>query len=280
MIRSRLSSAVSVGIAVSLLATACTAGAGSSNPASIAPSVPAVTPAVTPNAPPAAPPTATGRATAQATAQATEIATAQAIPSGTVNLTAGTYAFSFPLLDAPGMPFPNVAITVPDGWNSYKDFAVQSLAGTPRERDVSFWNVDKVYANGCHWLGVPLIDPGPTVDGLATVLAQRPLRNASAPTPVTLGGYSGEYLAWSVPADVDFSSCDRNPGDTTGFFESWTGLGPATDRYQQAPGQVDQLWILDVAGRRLVVDATYLPGATAQDQADLQQIVESIRFVP
>lgn len=268
MIRSRLSSAVSVGIAVSLLAAACTAGAGSSIPASIAPSVPVVTPAVTPTAQP----TATVRATAQATAQP--------IPSGTVNLRAGTYAFSFPLLDAPGMPFPTVAITVPDGWNSFKDFAVQSLAGTPGERDVSFWNVDKVYANGCHWLGLPLIDPGPTVAGLATVLAQRPLRNATAPMAVTLGGFSGEYLVWSVPADIDFSSCDRNPGDTQGFFESWTGLGPATDRYQQAPGQVDHLWILDVAGRRLVIDATYLPGTTGQEQTDLQQIVESIRFVP
>jgi hypothetical protein len=260
MIPSRRSSALSIGIAVSLLAGACTAGVGTSNPTSTSPSVPTVTPT--------APPTATARATAQA------------IPSGTVNLSAGTYAFSFPLLDAPGMPFPTVAITVPDGWNSYKDFAVQSLNGTPRQLVVSFWNVDKVYANGCHWLGLSLIDPGPTVDGLATVLAQRPLRNATAPVAVSLGGSTGEYLAWSVPADIDFSSCDRLPSDTQGFFESWTGLGPATDRYQQAPGQVDQLWILDVAGHRLVIDATYLPGSTGQDRTDLQQVVDSIRFVP
>jgi hypothetical protein len=264
MIRSRCSFAVSIGIAISLLAAACTAGVGSSNPTSTSSSVPTVTPT--------APPTATAQTTAQGTAQA--------IPSGTVNFSAGTYAFSFPLLDAPGMPFPTVAITVPDGWNSYKDFAVQSLAGTPRERVVSFWNVDKVYANGCHWLGLPLIDPGPTVAGLATVLAQRPLRNATAPVAVSLGGSTGEYLGWSVPADIDFSSCDRLPGDTQGFFESWTGLGPATDRYQQAPGQVDQLWILDVAGHRLVIDATYLPGSTGQDRSDLQQIVGSIRFMP
>jgi hypothetical protein len=33
-------------------------------------------------------------------------ATPQAMPSGTQDLKAGTYAFDYPLLDAPGKPFP------------------------------------------------------------------------------------------------------------------------------------------------------------------------------
>jgi hypothetical protein len=214
----------------------------------------------------------------------------QAMPLGEVaiGLKAGTYAFWFPLLDAPGKRFPKVAITVGDGWWSYKGFAVQSLVGTPRQLGVSFWNVGDVYANGCHWLG-PMIHPGPTVEELAAVLAARPVRNATAPVGVSLGGYHGKYLEWSVPVDIHFSDCDKDPGGTDSFFESWTGtmlwnapFNPSgtTDRYQLGPGQVDRLWILDVMGRRLVIDATYLPSSTDQDRAEMAKVVDSITFVP
>jgi hypothetical protein len=134
-----------------------------------------------------------------------------------------------------------------------------------------------------------MIHPGPTVDDLAAVLAAPPLRNATAPIPVSLGGYHGTYLQWSVPVDINFSDCDMGPGDTFGWFESWTGnwlynapdrQSNTPDRYQQGPGQVDRLWILDVEGRRLVVDATYMPGSTDQDRAVLQQVVDSIAFKP
>jgi hypothetical protein len=189
----------------------------------------------------------------------------QAMPSGTQDLKAGTYAFKYPQLDAPGKPFPNAWITVPDGWSISNGFA---LLG-PHQLFVTIWDVVDVYANGCHWLG-PKIHPGPTADELAAVLAARPLRNATAPVAVSLGGYQGKYLQWTVPVDANFSDCD---GAT---FKSWTD--DTGDRYQQGPGQVDWLWILDVAGHRLLVDATYMPGATQQDRAELVGVVSSIQF--
>jgi hypothetical protein len=71
-------------------------------------------------------------------------------------------------------------------------------------------------------------------------------------------------------------------GDTFGWFESWTGASltdsGTTDRHQQEPGQVDRLWIIDVEDRRLVIDASYWPGATDQDRANLQRVVDSIAF--
>ncbi len=42
---------------------------------------------------------------------------------------------------------------------------------------------------------------------------------------------------------------------------------------------MDRLWILDVGGQRLVVDAWYLPTATAQGRAELENVVDSIRFL-
>jgi hypothetical protein len=198
----------------------------------------------------------------------------QAMPLGTQNLKAGTYAFSYPQLDAPGKPFPKAVITLPDGWSINGGFALWG----PNQLVVTIWDVVDVYTNGCRWSG-PVIHPGPTADELAAVLASRPLRSATAPVAVSLGGYHGKYLQWSIPADINFSDCDKDSNGTA-YFKSWydSGGDPGGDRYQQAPGQVDMLWILDIQGHRLLVDAWYLPGATAQARAELLTVVNSIVF--
>ena len=79
-----------------------------------------------------------------------------------------------------------------------------------------------------------------------------------------------------VTGDSDFKGCDTQDNGHKDFV-SWTGsLGG--ERYQQVAGQVDQLWVLDVNGQRLVVDATHSPNATAADQAELKDMVASIQF--
>lgn len=164
---------------------------------------------------------------------------------------------------------PKIAVTLPSGWFNYNGWGLNNGAAL----SVSFWDVDKVYPTGCRWQGKPKIDPGRTVYGLTQALASRPLRHASRPRIVALGGFHGRYLRWSVPRKIDFSSCGQ------GYFESWTGRGWATDRWQQGPGQVDRLWILNINGKRLVIDANYLPAATRKERAELDRIVHSIKFL-
>ena len=164
---------------------------------------------------------------------------------------------------------PRIVITLPSGWFNYNGWALND-GGT---LSVAFWDVAKVYPTPCRWQGKPMIDPGRTVDGLARALASRPLRHASRPTDVALAGFRGKYLSWSVPRRIDFSRCGQ------GSFESWTGRGWAIDRWQQGPGQVDRLWILDVNGQRLVVDAGRMPWATRGQRAELDRVVRSIRFL-
>ena len=103
-------------------------------------------------------------------------------------------------------------------------------------------------------------------------LAVIPMRDAATPVEVTVDGYQGFMLEWSVPTDIDFSACDESA------FESWTALGWSSNRYHQAPGQVDRLWILDMDGSRLVIDAAYRPGVTEQDREELFAVVDSIQF--
>lgn len=147
---------------------------------------------------------------------------------------------------------------------------------------LSVWDVVQVPSDPCHWQG-SMTNPGPTVEDLVQALVAQRTRNATKPAKVTLGGYSGVYLEWSVPhdmvvtGDADFAGCDAWPDNGHLDFVSWLSTGEG-ERYQQVAGQVDRLWVLDVEGQRLVVDATYSPDATEVDRAELEQVAESLQF--
>jgi hypothetical protein len=55
--------------------------------------------------------------------------------------------------------------------------------------------------------------------------------------------------------------------------------GPDGRRGIYSDGQVDLVWILDVDGQRLVVNAAYTPKSSASDIDKLTSMVESLEFV-
>jgi hypothetical protein len=157
-----------------------------------------------------------------------------------------------------------------DGYAGNDSFVVR---GTDDGQGIGTWTVGNVYAEPCRWRGT-LLDPpiGPSVDGLVAGLASQRGLHASAATDVTLDGFTGKYMELTVPARIDLADCHG------GEFRTWvdpTG-GP---RYLE-PGQRDLLWIVDVDGSRLVIDAALGPETTQQDRADRIQMVESIRIEP
>ena len=174
---------------------------------------------------------------------------------------------------------PTVTVEAPSPpWHPFKGFGVLSdCCG------IAFWDVGEVARNPCHSIG-NLVDPGPTVDDLVGALEAQSMRHATKPTDVTLGGYPGKYLEWSVPkhwvvtGDGDFKGCDLQD-DGHRDFVSWLGNGGDGQRWQQMAGQVDRLWVLDVNGQRLVVDANYAPGTTQAQRDEEDRIVQSIQFV-
>jgi hypothetical protein len=73
-------------------------------------------------------------------------------------------------------------------------------------------------------------------------------------------------------------ACDIDPSDVVHRnFNSWLGNGMG-NRYQQVPGQVDRLWVLDVDGQRLVIDATYSSDTVQADRDELESVVASLLF--
>lgn len=175
--------------------------------------------------------------------------------------------------------YPDYSVLASTAWSSDGAFTIHTM--TPTVMGISVWDVGQVPLDPCHWRA-SLRDTGTTVDDLVRLLVEQRLRNATIPEEVSLGGYPGKYLEWSVPADSvvtgdsDFKGCD-DPGNGHHDFVSWLGNGHG-ERYEQVAGQVDRLWVLDVAGRPLLVDATYSPDATQALRDELGVVVASLQF--
>jgi hypothetical protein len=185
------------------------------------------------------------------------------LPGGQV-LGAGTYRVTV-------LGTGHATITVPAGWLAFDNFSVNNNGAIPTLTAVIFWTSDsdfqRVYADPCHWQA-GYVDPpvGPSVDDLATALANQPLRGDSVPIEVSVGHYQGKMVELSVPSDQNFADCDA------GEFRSWDG------RFHQGPGQIDQIYILDVGGQRLVIDTFFMPGTSDADRAERQAIMDSIQI--
>lgn len=176
-----------------------------------------------------------------------------------------------------GLPV-NVRFTVPAGWSWVSQYSLIATGDPADEIAIALWSGTEmqVYSDPCQWEGAEPDPPtGPTARELVDALAAQPTRNASAPTERKAAGPDGpdQWPGWvvelTVPEDVAFDGCSR------GEFRSW---GPDEfARYHQGPGQSDTVWAIDIdSDMRMVIDATYLPGAPPQTRTEIEGILDSI----
>lgn len=158
-----------------------------------------------------------------------------------------------------------VTFTLPDGWDGSTDGASPTSTGNdaPDGAGVLFVRGAWLLTDPCQNGANPDIPVGPTVDEFANALANHPILTTTTPADVTLGGYSGKYMDLQVPTDI--SRCD--------VYRPWE---PGV--YAQGPGHRWHLWILDVDGVRVVVQSMDYAGTSAQHEAELKAIVDSIRI--
>jgi len=129
-----------------------------------------------------------------------------ALGAGRQELEAGAHVLDLVARDERGTGparLPRIEITVPERWFNFDGWGISKGRKLPFPLAVSFWDVAQVYSTPCHWAGKPMIDPGPDVERLATVLANQPLRNATDPRDIVLAGFRGKYLELSVPTDIN-----------------------------------------------------------------------------
>jgi hypothetical protein len=169
-----------------------------------------------------------------------------------------------------------VVFTIPDGWAGNVASGVwlaSEAASPPGGASMGFGRGSWLHSQPCLTQALiaadgapPDVPVGPSVDDFADALAQHPLLDVTNPVAVTLGGYSGKYVDLQLPSDL--TGCETN-------YRPWEpGI------YAQGPSHRWHLWILDVDGVRLVVQATDYAGTSAQHQAELAAIVDSIQIEP
>jgi hypothetical protein len=178
------------------------------------------------------------------------------------------------VVGAYGGNYPSYSVQAGGAWSGQGAFVIRT---PPSLMGISVWDAIQVPIDPCRWQST-MTTPGPTVEDLVHALVAQRTRNATTPTEATLAGYKGMRLEWSVPPDmVDGEKCD--PWPDNGYRDFVSFLGPrGSERYQQVANQIDRLWVLDVNGQRLVVDATYGPDTTDAQKAELEQVVESLKF--
>ncbi len=221
------------------------------------PTAPAITPTLAP-----ATPTATTAATATATAEAVQF------PPTSSALEPGSY-FTF-------VQRHRVTLDVPaEGWSSFEHWALTKNNTDPPDGAFLMFHgaVTNVYTDACRWMSNAMNPPpGPTVDEFAEAFASVKDRDVSEPVDVVVGGHSGKFMQVTVPADVDFDSCD---GDT--FM---TIRARDYNIWHISPGESWDVWILDVDGNRFFINSIYYPGTPSETVDELNEMLQSVEIEP
>jgi hypothetical protein len=153
--------------------------------------------------------------------------------------------------------------TVLDGWAVYKGLGVGSA-------NLLIDDIANIYTDGCQRV---LADPpvGPTVDDLAEAWATVPDLAATAAVDVSVDGYAGKQIEFTVP--------DYGPTECRDVYAIWHSPGDAAPGYwAQGPNHHFKQWIVDVDGTRLTISAGSFPSTSPQDRAVLEAILASIRI--
>lgn len=206
--------------------------------------------------------------------------TATPTPSpSTSSSEAGLPTGPFALAAPDGQPSTTVIIPAP-GWTFDAELDAlgkgKEVANVP-EATVLFWSWKPgtgfyVFGDPCRWPSTKPKTPVTTPDDIAAGLAVQAHRDASKPVDVTVGGYHGKATTLHVPDDASLDTCQG------GVFATYGTEDDDLARYQQGAGQVDDLWILDVEGSIVIIDATYRPDSRLDLVEEMRAIAESATF--
>lgn len=139
-----------------------------------------------------------------------------------------------------------------------------------------------VYGDPCAWSTTIPETPADTPDEIAAALAAQASTGAIAPIDVTVGGFAGKAITVHVPMsyevpgatrEEEFGACD---GDMFAFYGVRGESEPV--RNAQGAGQIDELWILDVDGSIVILDAAYSPATPAELVEELRALAASATF--
>ena len=204
-----------------------------------------------------------GSSVARPTASAST--TAEQVLNGQTSLAAGRYQVDPTLLMT-------VTVAVPAGWGAGGNWVVTGPKGhdAPNGMAIRFYQAVNMFMHPL----VPadgVISPpvGPSVDDLVSAMVNHPDWTVTGHSAITMDGYSGQVVHVTLPAGTSDGTPFNLFGDADGPQEwGW------------AAGQLFDIYVVDVGGERLVVDAFHYPGTSADDVAAQSTVIDSIKLTP
>ena len=203
-----------------------------------------------------------------------------ALPSG--RLAAGHYTIT----EIPDFAGLEIAADIPAGWQGYPEIPalVSPAQGSANGALIGFMKVDGLFSDPCHWdvdgTGAETqpgdIEVGPTVDDLVTAIRANTAYTSSTPSPFSLGGYDGAEIELRLPGQDVLDTCDvsvTDPGDGK-YLPFPNGF------WAQGPNNLWRLFIVDVAGARLVTMLNYFDDVPRADVDVARAIIESFVITP
>ena len=169
-----------------------------------------------------------------------------------------------------------VTFTVPSpDWMSGGTWIHDGEIGQPDAYGITFWQstFDNVYADPC--AHTPLSPPAvATAAGLADALTSIPGTDlVEGPLIVTLGGHRAHHVVFTIRDDID---CE--PHDFYLYYDERTGGASGGWRWADTLGTTYMVWIIDVDGTLVWIDAQTYEGAGPTPRERIQEVIDSIHF--
>jgi hypothetical protein len=166
-----------------------------------------------------------------------------------------------------------VTFTVPEGWEGSSPDGVGLSSDTERAALILVRGAS-LAADPCDNDGTGDIPVGPSVESFVSALEEHPLLSVTDAVETTVDGHPGVYLELEVPDDPTIQGSSQ-PGNLEGcpVYRPWEPWYLA-----QGPGELWRLWIVDVDGVRVVVQAIEDASTSAEAKAELQAIVDSVKI--
>jgi hypothetical protein len=184
-----------------------------------------------------------------------------------------------------------VNVDLPTGWETAgPNMYLKRASAGPVGLSIGAYSIEHVNTFPCRWASPAYTDTAypPTAAGLALALSafwgqdpnQVPFFSnstiapiSSRPRPTAIGGHLASYVEVLIPSVLDFSQCDA---DQLVLWESADG----SVRYGLGAGEIDRLWVVDMKGAPVVIDAAMPLLASQSDRGELQAVVDSVRIEP
>ncbi len=139
-----------------------------------------------------------------------------------------------------------------------------------------------VYGDACQWSATLPDAPATTPEEIAAALFAQEATDASAPVDVAVGGFEGKAITLEVPMSYDLPNATREEkfGDCDSDIFGFYGVDGESEPARNAlgAGQIDELWILDVEGSIVILDAAYSPATPAELVEEVRAVAESATF--